>query len=558
MSGEVRTDRIEELLPVIFDHVADGVTVLDRRGVLRFVNTAAAQLMGLGDPGEAIGRSSGTVMDRFEILDEDGGAFDMARLPTRLALSGDQDEPEAVVRFRQRGAAEDRWSLVRARLLHGATPDDDLVVTSFQDITSLTLSARRLTFLAEASAMLADSTDYVDGLRRVAELAVPTIADWCAVDILELETDVRRVAVTHPDPKMVSLAEEYQRRWPPSLDGPGPISSILDRGQPQLFPDLNDERLAELVRDPERVSVLRRLDIRAALVVPLVARGRTLGTMTFVMSESGRRFGEGDVTMAADLGRRAGAAIDSARLLWEREEAIRLRDEFIATASHDMRTPLAAVRGYAQLALRHLGTRRDDPDVVALERWLSDIDLSAGRLTRLVSEFMDASLIRGGHEVPLQIQRTDLVPLVAERVEEHRLATPDHHFELVAEVDSLSGLWDPARLARVMDNLLSNAAKFSPADTRVEVRVWREADGGRISVTDRGMGIAPGDRDLIFTPTYRGLNARRVQGTGLGLYGSRRLTEQMGGTVEVESELGKGSTFTIRLPLATRRGAGAR
>lgn len=552
MKRQLEGQRIESLLPTIFDHVADGVTVLDRQGILRFANATAARLMGYARAEEVIGRPSTEVTDRFELRDEDGGPFDINRLPTRIALAGLEEEPEAVLAFRLRESGEERWSLVRSRLLRGETMDEDLVVTAFQDITALKLGARRLSFLSSASAAMAEEADYVEGLRRVAALAVPMVADWCVVDVIELGSNVRRVAVAHPDPTMVARAEEYQRRWPPSLEGTSALAVVLDRGRPVLYPELDAGQLDELVTDRDRREMIRALDIRSALVVPLLARGQTLGSLSLVMSGSSRRFGEEDVTMAADLGRRAGLAIDSARLLQELEEAVRLRDDFMASASHDMRTPLAAVRGYAQLALRHL-TSRDEPDTAALERWIGDIDVSAGRLTRLVSEFMDASLIRGGQEVPLQLQRTDLVPLVAERVEEHRLATPDQDIQLVAEVETLSGLWDPARLARALDNLLTNAAKFSPDNTPIEVRIGRDGNGGRVSVTDHGIGIAPGDLELIFTPNYRGLNARRVPGTGLGLYGSRRLVQQMGGTISVQSELGKGSTFTISLPLSSRR-----
>jgi signal transduction histidine kinase len=212
------------------------------------------------------------------------------------------------------------------------------------------------------------------------------------------------------------------------------------------------------------------------------------------------------------------------------------------------------VRGYAQLALRHLRSG-DEPDIAAIERWLSDIDAGASRLTQLVSEFMDASLIRAGQNVPLQVEPTDLAKLIADRLEEHRRRTDAHRFVLQAGDGQVRGEWDPSRLARVLDNLLENAIKFMPDGGEIRVHVASDDSTAMVAVEDGGIGIASSDLELVFNPMYRGANAGKVAGTGLGLAGSRRLIQQMGGTIEVSSTLGAGSTFTVRLPLAGSAGA---
>ncbi len=252
--------------------------------------------------------------------------------------------------------------------------------------------------------------------------------------------------------------------------------------------------------------------------------------------------------------------MDSALLLTDSQESLRLQEEFMAVTSHDMRTPLAAVRGYAQLARRHLAG--DQQDLESVDRWLGDIDESATRLTGLVSEFMDATLLRAGQEVPIQLQPTDLVAIVVERVREHEGAAEAHRFTTSLEHESIIGNWDPARIGRVLDNLLGNAVKFSPDGGAIEVKVAGDETAATVTITDHGIGIAPQDLSRIFLPMYRGANASAVAGTGLGLAGSRRLAELMGGEITVKSRLGKGSTFTVRLPLAgptldggrTRRG----
>jgi signal transduction histidine kinase len=236
----------------------------------------------------------------------------------------------------------------------------------------------------------------------------------------------------------------------------------------------------------------------------------------------------------------------------EANEALRQRDEFLAIASHDMRTPLAAVRGYAQLALRHLG--QEPADIAPLNRWLTDIDESANRLTGLVSELMDVSLLRGGRKVPLQLEPTDLVALVNERVREHAGSADERHaFKVSADVSEIIGNWDASRLGRVLDNLLGNAVKYSPDGGSIDVAVSSDGSHGTVAVTDHGIGIAVREIPRIFTPMFRGTNTGSVAGTGLGLSGSRTLVELMGGRIQVQSRLGHGSTFTIWLPLEAAR-----
>jgi PAS domain S-box-containing protein len=541
------TGAIEALLPAIFDTVADGVTVLDRSWTVRFANEAAARLMGAASVGDLIGRSSSSLTDLFELLKEDGSPFDLSGLPTRRAFAGEAD-PEEIIRFRSRGTTADRWSLVRARLLPGATEADDLVVTSFQDITQIKRVELRLSFLSEASALLGEATDLTDALRRVAWMAVPFIADWFAIDLIEDSKEVHRVALAHGDPSMERIAEEAQQRWPPQSSAHGPVGEVTRLGRSLHVTDITDQMLQSVARDKDHLAILRASALAEAAVVPLIGRGQILGAFTAVNVGDRLRWTADDLAMLDELGRRIGAAVDAARLMLEAQDSVRVRDEFMAIASHDMRTPLAAIKGYAQLARRHLANAANDAS--SLDRWLADIDESAGRLTGLVSEFMDISLLRGGQSVPLQLQPVNLVDLVTEHVREHE-GTDErtHQFSTTTTAEEIIGMWDPGRLGRVLDNLLSNAVKFSPKGGAIEVRVWADDGLGCVAVVDHGIGVAFRDQTLIFGPMFRASNAKGVAGTGLGLAGSRSLLDLMGGTISVESRIGEGSTFTIRLPL---------
>ena len=466
-------DEVRRLLPEIFDSIADGVTVLDRAGNLRYANAAAARLMGYESAAEIIGQSSASMVDRFELLDDDGRPLDPAVLPTRRAYNGETD-PEATVRFRSKGSDHDNWSLVRARLMPGPAPDADLVVTSFQDITPIKQIQWRLSLLLRASALLGETSDYRETLSRISWLVVPSVADWCSFAVLDEGETLEPIGMAHLDPEMRRRAEEIERRWPPDFSQPGGFQEVMRRRRALHVREVTDEMLTAGARDAEHLEALRALGMRELLTVPLVGRGQVFGVVTVGNSSPRPPLGAEDVAMLEDLGRRAGAAVDTARLLSDSQESLRLQEEFMAVTSHDMRTPLAAVRGYAQLARRHLSGEQQD--IASVDRWLGDIDESARRLTSLVSEFMDVTLLRAGQEVPLQLQPTDLVAIVEERVREHRGAAAEtHRFTTKVERDSIVGTWDPARIGRVLDNLLGNAVKFSPDGGAIEVRVAETA-----------------------------------------------------------------------------------
>jgi PAS domain S-box-containing protein len=182
-------------------------------------------------------------------------------------------------------------------------------------------------FLAEASSVLASSLDYRETLASVARLAVPALADWCAVDVLEGDGHLERLAVEHPDPEKIRMAYEIERRYPPDPDAPGGLHHVLRTGEPEMMAEIPEELVERAARDERHRELLRRLGLRSYMVVPLVARRRTLGAISFVSAESGRRYGEADLRLAEELARRAALAVDNARLY---EQAQSSRNELEA------------------------------------------------------------------------------------------------------------------------------------------------------------------------------------------------------------------------------------
>jgi PAS domain S-box-containing protein len=297
----------------ILDVLGEAVTIRDRADHIIYANRAALEHMGFASLAELQARPPGSIMDDYIVSGEDGRELTMDDVPSVRLLRGETPEP-LLMRTVHRASGELHWNLLKASALRDEAGAIVATATIIENVTAVKASELRSRFLSEASRLLGSSLDYPQTLRNVAWAAVPQIADWCAVDLVDLDGELEQVVAAHRDPDKIALAERLRRFEPRQLDPDQGIGKAVRTGESQLYPEVTDEMLAPIATDDEHLRLLREVGLRSVLVVPLRAASRTLGTMTLVNAESGRRFDEDDVRFAEQLADRAAVAVENSRL----------------------------------------------------------------------------------------------------------------------------------------------------------------------------------------------------------------------------------------------------
>jgi signal transduction histidine kinase/DNA-binding response OmpR family regulator len=428
-------------------------------------------------------------------------------------------------------------------LVEANTAKDRFLRARDQALSEAQAAQRRLAILADASRVLAASLDYTATLEQVGRFVVPSLADYCAINLMSPNETFRKAVVAHVDrSKEERLQDLYACLDPDLLPHVHPIMTVLRTGQAALYEDLSDAP-----QDVDYLKTHRDLGARSEMIVPLVARGRTIGVMTFGTSISGRTYTEPDLELAGELSHRVALAVDNARLYSEASEANRIKDEFLATISHELRTPLTAILGWAQML--HGGKL----DEATAKRAITSIERNAKSQAHLIEDLLDISRIITG-KLRLDVRSVDLAPIIEAAIDAIRPAADAKNIRLQKILDTQTGLvsGDPDRLQQVLWNLLSNAIKFTPRGGRVHIRLERLDSHAQVAVSDTGQGVNAEFLPYMFD-LFRQADStitRMHGGLGLGLAIVRHVVEMHGGTVRADSPgEGEGATFTVRLPL---------
>ncbi|MDQ3549736.1 MAG: PAS domain S-box protein, partial [Chloroflexota bacterium] len=354
--------------------------------------------------------------------------------------------------------------------------------TIARDITEQRRAQDGLRLLAEAGEVLGTSLEYQTTLASVAQLIVPRLADWCAVNMVDEAGKPTQLALTHVDPDKVVWLRMLQEQFPPDPDEAIAQMQAFSNGEPLIFREITDEFLVANARSPEHLEAIRQIGFRSAVAVPMMARGRVVGTISLVFAESGRLYDVADIALAQEIAQRAALAVDNASLYDEAQQAARAREDFLLTASHELRTPLTSVKAAAQLASRYLN--QPEPDREKMATMIARLQDEIGRLETLSLDLLDAARIQRGR-FELQPEPCDLIAIIDDvlaAIEHDGYRQPTHR--LIVDADTpVSGVWDPQRLRQVVSNLVSNALKYSPAGGEVCIRILRD-DGDAVLVVE--------------------------------------------------------------------------
>ncbi|MBZ4415431.1 ATP-binding protein [Myxococcus sp. RHSTA-1-4] len=414
--------------------------------------------------------------------------------------------------------------------------------------TEAEVAEQRSAFLAEASRVLASSSlDPKATLSTLAWLTVPTLADWCFVDVMDEAGAAQRMAVAHANAADKALACEV-RDFPPGPDGSRhPTTCVVRRGESLLVDDVSDAWLRKVAVSDRHYALMKAVGFHCIMSVPLLARGRALGALTFLAVRQSRRYTQADLHTAQDLARRAALLLDNAILYREARKSVLLRDEFLSIASHELKTPLTPLQLRLQALRRETQKGAASIPTSLVVSQLDVVQRQVTKMSALVNGLLDVSRISSGR-LTLDKEPLDLAELARDVVSRFSVTANQagSPVTLYAQ-DDMRGSWDRLRVDQVLTNLLTNALKYG-AGRPVAVRLSGDEVHVRIAVEDSGIGIAPEHLSRIFERFGRAVSERHYGGLGLGLYITRQIVESHGGEVLVHSTPGQGSRFEVVLP----------
>lgn len=398
-----------------------------------------------------------------------------------------------------------------------------------------------LQLLADAGVELNASLDLDQTLTALAGLIVPRMADACLIDLVR-DGELRRVATSYAREE---LGEPLQR-----LSASGSLNqeirmtaaTAIMGGDGLFVREISDELVDRLASDEDAIEGLRNIHPRSFILVPMEARGQVLGVISFLRVGDRELFDDDDYGLALQLGRRAAISADNARLYSDARRANDAKDEFLGLMSHELRTPITVIHGGARV----LRSRGETLDVETSAGILTDIERESNRLSRMLENLLALSRAELDREIsvePVLLQR--LLPRFIEGLD----VGPNREVHYSAEGDPASVAGEPSYIEHVVRNLVTNAVKYSPPDSPIEVVLREQPTGASVHVLDRGFGVGEGEASRIFERFYRSdRTAKLASGAGLGLAVCKRLVEAMEGEVWARPREGGGLEVGFRLP----------
>jgi PAS domain S-box-containing protein len=415
------------------------------------------------------------------------------------------------------------------------------------DITGFKTAELNQKFLAQASAILTSSLDYSEILKKVTHLIVPSLADWCTVDLTTTDGLLKRMAIAHNSPEKEQWVTHISDRYPLTRGNNSPILKVIETGEPLIWHEVPESKLATFAQDEDHLIALKELHIESVMVIPLKARSQVIGAVTFISNNPHRRFSEKDLNFGQELTWHITLAIENSKLYNGTKRAMELRDEMLGIVSHDLKGPLSAIGMSAQI-LRRGG--KADPIVIG-ER----ISRSVERMDRLVSDLLTAAKIEAG-SISIEKHHYQAKDLIQDTIDAISLSAETKFISVVREVSdsTIEVVCDRDRIIQVLLNLVGNAVKFTPDHGRITIGVKQEVHEIHFFISDTGPGISSEEMPHIFDRFWQTKEGKKVkESTGLGLFIAKKMIEAHQGKIWLESKVGQGATFHFTLPRLENR-----
>jgi PAS domain S-box-containing protein len=530
----------QEQLQVTLASIGDAVIATDNQERITFMNPVAEQLTGW----TAIDAIQRPLSEVFRIINEDSRQIvenPVTRVLRDGKIVGLANHTLLIRRDGHETPIDDSGAPIR-----DANGSIQGVILVFRDITAQRRTERDQRVLSDIGMALVSALSVQERLENLSEFLVPSLGDMCIIFLLEPDNVTLRLAtIACTDRGLRQQIIDNRRRYPLTMQQTqSPHIKALQNGEIVLIERIQPEQIASGVEGDIR-TVLSQAGMHSSFTVPLIARGRKLGTISVVSFRPTRTYTKDDLPLAEELQRRVALSIDNAMLYDEAKEAVHAREEFLSVAAHELKTPVTSLQGYSQLVLRRL-RKGELPDAERVTQAMSNIEKQAQKLSRLVVNLLDITRIYNA-QLMLERQLVDLVPILNNVVELVRNGTDRHTFPINMP-PTLELTVDPLRMEQVFTNLLDNAVKYSPNGGEVRIDVTVGEDDVEIAITDNGVGVPPDQRDKLFDRFYRAQNDRYFQGLGLGLYISHEIIVLHGGELSAEFPEQGGTRMIVRVP----------
>lgn len=417
----------------------------------------------------------------------------------------------------------------------------------------------RLTFLTKASNKLSSSLDYSETLKNLADMLTPEIADWCAIDEIEEDGEIKRIVVSHVDSKKIDFVFELEKKYPTDPSAPQGVYEVVRTRKPQLYTHIPDEMLVMAAKDQEHLRILRELGLKSAIIVPLISRDQIYGVLTLVLSDSGRLFDEGDLEFAKELARRATLAIENTKLYKKMQDSnaeLELRvnkrtieleninkelEAFSYSVSHDLRAPLRSIDGFSNKILKDYSHLFDDQGKDYFNRVMN----SSRHMGNLIDDLIKLARIS---RIDMNMEEIDLSAIARSIVSELKESNPERRANISIQDDLIIN-GDRNLIHIALQNLLGNAWKYSKNKPETEIEFSTIQNEGQIIyfIRDNGAGFNMRYIDKLFGAFQRLHSLSEFEGTGIGLATVQRIIRRHQGAIWAESEIDKGTTFFFTL-----------